>query len=258
MERLQSSVSESRSAAVSFLAHTFGPAVLVVFPDDVRLRTRQRLIQAGIYHMDAADFLALKLAGLLGMVLFVVTLAVVSGRSPAWSVLSSGIGYVLPEVWLDARLKRRRAEIEKAAPDFAVLLSAVLAAGGVGINEALKEVGERIGGELGLEVKRTFIEIASGKRRGEALEAMAERCGVAEISEVVRCIRSAERFGVPIAEALRDMAAQVYQMRRARAEEKLGRAQVAVIVPMMLFFILPLLLMLFFPAIVKLSVVLHT
>ncbi|MCL6639345.1 MAG: type II secretion system F family protein [Firmicutes bacterium] len=240
-------------AAVSAVA----PLVLVVFPEDVRIKTKRRLVQAGLDTMEAEDFLALKLSFLIVSMLVIGFASVLTGLPLILGLAAAGPGYVLPEMWLDSRLKKRKAEIEKNSPDFAVLLSAVLSAGGVGVNEALKVVAEQIGGELGREVNRTFAEIASGRRRGDALSALAERCGVQEIGEVVRSVQTAERFGVPVAEALKDLAVQVYDFRRTKAEEKLGRAQVAVIFPMLLFFIMPLLGMLFYPAIVQLSRVLN-
>lgn len=250
---------EARSRAGAALeagARMLAPLVLTIFPEDVRLQTRRRLVQAGLDHMEAEDFLALKFVGLLCAVLGVGFVAVLAGQTPLWGALAAGPGYVAPEVWLSGRHQRRRAAIEREAPDFAVLLSAVLSAGGVGLNEALRAVAERLGGELGREVERTFREISAGRRRGEALENLAERCGVAEVSEIVRCVRNAERFGVPIAEALREMASQVYALRRARAEEQVGKAAVKVIFPMLVFFIIPLFAILFFPALSKLKAVL--
>lgn len=257
IEKARTEAAEKTSVLLGATASALAPLVLTVFPEDVRLQTKRRLVQAGLEDMEAEDFLALKLTGMIAAVLVVGLLSVLIGFSPVLAAVAAGPGYVIPEAWLDSRLKRRRKEIERAAPDFAVLLSGVLSAGGVGIEEALKEVAARIGGELGKEVNRTFLEITTGKRKAEALDALAERCGVAEVNEVVRCIRIAERFGTPIAEALRDLAAQVYYLKRARVEERLGRAQIAVIFPMLFFFIFPLLGLIFFPAIIKLGAVLN-
>jgi len=257
LEKVQAGASEQTGLLMDAAVAAVAPLVLVIYPEDVRIRTKNRLVQAGLERMEAEDFLALKLSFLLISILVVGFACMLFGLPLVLGVAAAGPGYVLPEAWLDSRLKKRKIEIERAAPDFAVLLSAVLSAGGVGVNEALKVVAEQIGGELGKEVNRTFVEIASGHRRGDALSALAERCGVQEITEVVRAVQTAERFGVPIAEALKDLAVQVYMLRRAKAEEKLGRAQVAVILPMLLFFIMPLLGMLFYPALKQLSRVLN-
>ncbi|HOV79424.1 MAG TPA: type II secretion system F family protein [Bacillota bacterium] len=258
LEKIQAGASGQTGMMLNAAVSAVAPLVFVIFPEDVRMKTKKRLVQAGLEKMEAEDFLAIKLVFLVASMLVVGFASILFGFPLILGIAAAGPGYVLPEAWLDSRLKKRKMEIERDSPDFAVLLSAVLSAGGVGVNEALKVVAEQIGGELGKEVNRTFAEIASGKRRGDALSALAERCGVQEINEVVRSVQTAERFGVPVAEALKDLAVQVYVLRRAKAEEKLGKAQVAVIFPMLMFFIMPLLGMLFYPALSQLSKILKT
>jgi tight adherence protein C len=206
--------------------------------------------------MDAAEFLALKLTLMFGVAIGAGFLFILIGSSPIWGMLLAGPGYIAPNLWLERRLQERQKAIRKDSVEFAVLMAAVLSAGGVGVNEALRSVGECVSGEIGKEVERTFREISAGQRRSDALEGMADRCGVEEISEIVRRIKTSDRYGVPVAEALRDYASQVYMMRKARAEEQAGKMLIKVIFPMIVFYLLPLFIMLFYPAIIKLGSIL--
>lgn len=232
------------------------PLVFVVFPEDIRLQTEKRLMWADIEEISAAEFLAIKLASAAGIPVVGGMLGVLLGIDLLWFVLLGGVGYLFPDMFVQDRITKRHKAISRELTEFATLLSTTLQAGGGDIYLALNEVGSRFGGVLGLEVQRTAHEIASGKRRADALKDMSDRCGVEELTQLVQVMLQAERYGTPIAEAVRLHAAQVRVMQRYQAEKIANEAVVKMTLPMIMFIVGPLLVMLAYPAFAQLKTIL--
>jgi tight adherence protein C len=70
------------------------------------------------------------------------------------------------------------------------------------------------------------------------LEGAAESAGVPELRRLAVTLRRADRLGSPVAERLRDLAADVRAERRAQREERARRAPVRMLFPLV-FLILP-------------------
>lgn len=229
-------------------AQMFVPLVQHAYPDDVKSETEKRLAWAGLENITATEFLAIRISCALSVPVIGGLLAAVFGVDIIWALLLAGVGYMAPEFWLQARVNSRQKLIRKSVMEFATLLATVLDAGGGDIYMALDHVGARFKDELGKEVRRTAHDIATGKRRNDALKDMASRCGVEELDQLVRVILQAERYGTPIAEAVRQHAGQVRLMRRYAAEKVANEASVKMVFPMLIFIIGPLLIMLIYPA----------
>lgn len=225
----------------------FVPLALVAYPEDVRGTTAKRLAWAG-QDISAGEFLATKIACAAVVPVAGSLILAALGHDIIWALLSAGVGYMAPEYWLQARVSKRQREIRRSQMEFASLLATTLDAGGGDVYMSLDLVGRRFKDELGKEVRRAAHDIASGKRRSDALRDMAARCGVEELDHLVRVILQAERYGTPIAEAVRQHAAQVRLMRRYAAEKVANEASVKMVFPMLIFIIGPLLIMLIYPA----------
>ena len=84
-------------------------------------------------------------------------------------------------------------------------------------------------------------DVQAGMTRQAALDAFAERTDVSDIRHFVVAVGQANRYGVPIADALRVQAVEGRDRRKARAEERAQKTTVKMLFPLM-FCILPALL----------------
>lgn len=240
-------ISTVRAVSLRQGVRAFVPLARTVYPEDVHGSVAKRLAWAGL-DFSAEEFLAVKLAcALLVPVAGSLVLAAL-GQEVIWALLLAGVGYMAPEYWLHARVSARQREIRRSVMEFATLLATTIEAGGGDVYAALDMVGRRFDDELGNEVRRAAHEIVSGKKRADALQDMAARCGVEELEQLVRVILQAERYGTPVAEAVRQHAAQVRLMRRYAAEKVANEASVKMVFPMLIFIIGPLLIVLLYPA----------
>jgi len=156
------------------------------------------------------------------------------------SVVCGLLGYYLPLLWLNSRVRRRQWALVKALPDGLDMLNVCVSAG-LGFDAALSRVGEHWDTPLADEFNRVVTEIRLGKVRREALQALAARTEVSEIENFVATIVQADQLGVSIAKVLRTQAEQMRTLRRQRAEEMARQATIKLLFPLV-FLIFPAML----------------
>ena len=162
-------------------------------------------------------------------------------RFIAFAILVVG-GYKGPEIYLQNRAKKRTDAIRKGLPDALDLLVICAEAGltvDAGFNRVARELG-RAYPELGDEFALTAIELAFLTERRQAFENFAYRVDLDAIKGVVTTMIQTERYGTPLASALRVLSAEYRNERMMRAEEKAARLPAIMTVPLILF-ILPVL-----------------
>ena len=154
--------------------------------------------------------------------------------------------YLAPRAWLNSLARKRAAAIEKDLPDFCVTFSTVLRAGADFLT-AITEVSVNMKGELGKEFLKSVDNMAVGDSRSKALGDMAARCGVADLNELVRKIDQSQRYGAPLADAVKLHVDQIMARRRHLTQKKAGELTIKLLPVIMLFCLLPMLGLLFFP-----------
>ena len=210
-------------------------------------RLRQRMVQAGMRSDFALEvFLASKL-----VLAAVITIAFlqINSRLPrglsfpldmAVSVWLCGAAFLLPNLWLSGRVRKRQLLIERSLPDAMDLLVTCVEAG-LGLDAALSRVSEEIqlaSPLLGSELQLTFLEIQAGVPRREAFRRLAERTGVEDLRQLSAVLTQTEMFGTSIARALRVHGDSMRVKRMQRAEEKAAMVGVKMTIPL-IFCILP-------------------
>jgi tight adherence protein C len=243
-------VKERRSASETFLHGTagfFSPLAGKVYPETVFEDMKQRFLWGGFRDLDVVEFLALKVAA---AVIFsgLAALTALFGGNAILMLLLGFLGYIMPDLYLNRKIQDRQARISRDVPDFAVLLATVLDAGG-DMQTALIQIGRRLGGEIGKEVETALHEIGSGNPMRTALQNMAGRCGVDELTQLIRAILQAEFYQSPVADSVRAFANQLTMLRRNRAQKRAAEQTVKMLLPMLLFIVLPLMILMVFPAI---------
>ncbi len=158
-------------------------------------------------------------------------------------VASALIGsYKAPDLWLKNRIQKRSHAIRKGLPD-ALDLLVICAEAGLTVDAAFGRVARELGKahpQLGDEFALTSIELGFLTDRRMAFENLAQRIDLDSIRGVVTTMIQTEKYGTPLASALRVLSAEFRNERMMRAEEKAARLPAIMTVPLILF-ILPVL-----------------
>ncbi|QIQ86867.1 type II secretion system F family protein [Erythrobacter sp.] len=152
------------------------------------------------------------------------------------------LGYKGPEIYLSNKSSKRTAEIQKGLPD-ALDLLVICAEAGLTVDAAFNRVAKELGRaypELGDEFALTAIELSFLNERKTAFNNLAYRVDLEAVKGVVTTMIQTERYGTPLASALRVLSAEFRNERMMRAEEKAARLPAIMTVPLILF-ILPVL-----------------
>ena len=153
-----------------------------------------------------------------------------------------GLGYKAPEIFLKNKATKRTDLIRKGLPD-ALDLLVICAEAGLTVDAAFNRVAKELGRaypELGDEFALTAIELSFLTERRMAFENFAYRVNLDSVKGVVTTMIQTERYGTPLASALRVLSAEFRNERMMRAEEKAARLPAIMTVPLILF-ILPVL-----------------
>lgn len=152
------------------------------------------------------------------------------------------LGYKAPELYLKNIATKRLQAIQKGLPD-ALDLLVICAEAGLTVDAAFNRVARELGRaypELGDEFALTAIELSFLTERRQAFENLAYRVDLDAVRGVVTTMIQTERYGTPLASALRVLSAEFRNERMMRAEEKAARLPAIMTVPLILF-ILPVL-----------------
>ena len=101
----------------------------------------------------------------------------------------------------------RQEQIERDLPDFLDILAVTVRAG-LGYRLALGRVAEALGGPVGEEMLVALRQMSLGATRRAAFEALRDRNASEQLSSFVAAQLQAEELGVPLSEALNDIAAR--------------------------------------------------
>jgi tight adherence protein C len=193
----------------------------------------------------------MRLIATLGLSALVYFLMVRFDVQPSKRLLYAGgmalLGYILPGMWLQSTIDRRKQGIVKALPDALDLLTICVEAG-LGFDSAMRRVAEKWDSDLSMEFGRVLQEIQLGKVRRDALRGMSERLEVADVTTFIAAVIQAEQLGVSLAKVLRIQSDQMRIKRRQRAEKKAQEAPVKMVIPMVFLIFPSLLVVLLGPA----------
>jgi tight adherence protein C len=171
----------------------------------------------------------LTVRGLLGRkaaftVLFggVGALFLLDGNVLAFAFLTAS-GWLFMDVWLAGVARRRQARIDRDLPDFLDIVSVVVRAGS-GLRPALQRVSEAIGGPLGEEITIALRQMDLGASRREAFVDIRRRNTSEPLSQFVTALLQAEELGVPLADAVTDLAADMRRLFQQQARRRAARA----------------------------------
>ncbi|HVT22869.1 MAG TPA: type II secretion system F family protein, partial [Mycobacteriales bacterium] len=144
--------------------------------------TRQRIVYAGLEaKLTVEQMLAYKAGAAVVGFLFGLFIHPHQVPGVVAGLVLGVLASFLPDVMLDSRAKERQQAIARALPDALDLLSITVEAG-LGLEQALVVVTDRLEGPLGDELRRMLREIELGVDRRKALEFLRSRTDVRELS----------------------------------------------------------------------------
>jgi len=227
--------------------------------DDQIQKTQLKLMQAGIRTKDLAFFIIFArfvLPVVLGLGIVVLIYGV--DYFPLWgwfkkyaTVAGTLVGsYKAPDIWLKNKVTKRSHAIRKGLPD-ALDLLVICAEAGLTVDAAFGRVSRELGKaypELGDEFGLTAIELGFLNERRQAFENLANRVDLEAVRGVVTTMIQTEKYGTPLASALRVLSAEFRNERMMRAEEKAARLPAIMTVPLILFILPTLFVVILGPA----------
>jgi len=184
-----------------------------------------------------------------------LALSVSGGEAILMGLTGAAAGWVVPNFLLSVKVTKRQKMIQKILPDFVDLLVICVEAG-LGLNQALQRVAEELrhGGELlTTEISQMNLEIRAGTPRDQALMALAERTGVADLRSLAMMLIQTDRFGTSIADSLRVQAETMRTQRQQRAEEAAAKTTIKLVFPLALCIFPALLVVILGPAIIQIA-----
>jgi tight adherence protein C len=163
------------------------------------------------------------------------------------------LGFFAPDVFIKNLIKKRSHQMELGLPD-ALDLMVICAEAGLSLDASLIRVSrelEMTWPELSEEFGMTAAELTYLPDRKQAFENLNARTNMSSIRGVVNTLMQTAKFGTPLAQSLRILAAEFREARITRAEEKAARLPAMLTVPMILFILPTLFIVLLGPAILS-------
>jgi tight adherence protein C len=177
----------------------------------------------------------------------------------AAAIGAAWLGMKLPQLFLKNLITRRQLSVRRAFPDALDLLLICVEAG-MSIEVAFRRVSQEIGSQsiaLAEELTLTTAELSYLPDRRQAYENLSNRTGIDGVKAVCTALIQAERYGTPLAQALRVLGQEIRDMRMAEAEKKAAALPPKLTVPMILFFLPVLFIVILGPAFIRVMEVRH-
>jgi tight adherence protein C len=227
--------------------------------EDAR-KASELLSQAGWRSADATSiFLAIRIGSPIALALLAYAAAPMFVQAPDAlvrlfiAVAGMAAGTYLPKVLLKNLIQRRQQRVFKSLPD-ALDLLVICAEAGLGLDAAIKRVGAEMATsspDLSDEFGLTAVELSFLPDRREALKNLARRLAMPQVDGLVNTLTQTEKYGTPLADALRILSQEFRVARMMKAEQRAARLPATMTVPMMVFILPPLFVVLIGPAIVE-------
>lgn len=208
------------------------------------------LIRAGNPgNLTSGQYQALRLLSAMISIVFIVFITLIGllpmsltpGSPPVlpiiFAAVAGGFSFILPQFWLKGKVTKRQKAMRKSLPDLLDLLTVSVEAG-LGFDQAMQKVCERMHTPLTEEFDRMLQEVKLGSTRKDALKAVGARAQFPELDSLISAIIQADTLGVSIGQILRIQSDQLRTKRRQMIEEMAQKLPIKMLFPM-IFFIFP-------------------
>lgn len=224
-------------------AEIFRPVYSLVEPllDKLNLRKKMReKLGLGRWQILPEEFMARKiaLAALFPFLFFFLEIS----TNTVLLIIFALVGFILPDMILNSKIKKRKAAIVKVLPETVDLLSLCVGAG-LDFLSATRWIIDKVKPNAMIdELKEMLDEINLGKSRLESLRGMSKRLNIPEITSFVRVLRQAEKIGSPVEEAFAIISEDNRRTRRNRGEKQALKAPLKMLIPLLLIMLVLLII----------------
>jgi tight adherence protein C len=216
-------------------------------------KVKQQLLSAGVRSSRSMN--AYFASRILGPLLGLACGSLIHSNTIFWALSLAAVLYLVPDMWLKMKIKKRRERIRKSLPD-ALDLLVICVEAGLGLDQAMLRVGQELiisHPDIHQEFMQVNLEQLAGKPRLEAWKSAAERTQIPEFSLFVSMLTQADRFGTPIVRALSRFGDEIRLKRRQRAEEMAAKSKIKILFPLVLFIFPCIFIVLLAPAILNIA-----
>ena len=164
-------------------------------------------------------------------------------------------GFMLPDIWVKNIATKRQTKIQRQLPD-ALDLMVTCTEAGLSLDATLRRVSEEFAAgapEISEELALTVVEMEFLPDRSQALLNLADRIGLQSVRSIVNTLLQSAKFGTPLSQAMRVLAAEFRDERIIKAEEKAARLPALLTVPMVIFILPSLFIVLVGPAVLRIA-----
>ena len=225
-----------------------------------RAEMQRKLIAAGYRNPEAQVVLMLVMLGngLVFALLATLWIWPLTARlhwlaEPAAALIGLYLGILVPRIVLDKLVAKRQAAIQRALPD-ALDLMIICVNAGLGLNATLQRLARDLRNISEALADEFAVTAADAQLRGAAttaLRLLGERVNLPSIQNLVSTLAMAQRYGTPMAQALRVLAESERSARLLHLEEKAGKLSTKITIPMMIFILPTVLIVAVGPAVIN-------
>lgn len=242
---------ERLRSAIRRLAERTGRFMMRRFPS-ISALPASALTAAGYYEVSPELLHGYRTIAAIGLPGMILGLLIAGGKTLSMLeimlvVISAAAGWILPSFVVRRRGTSRLEEIDRKLPEMIDVLIATVEAG-MGFSASLALVAERFGGPIGEELKLTMSRQSLGMTIQQALDEFVERCDTQSTRAFVRTAARGESLGVSIGPVLRELSGDQRRRYRQAAREKMQKAPIKMLFPLMFLVFPALMIVLMFPA----------
>lgn len=213
----------------------------------------KRLRRNGMgYMMMAEEYLALRCVAAFFILTFGYILLELLGEwNDVMFLVLPLVGFFYPDIWMRDVRKKQVDAILRTLPTYLDFICMAVHAG-LNFSGAIEQARKKApAGPLVIEFGIVLRDLRAGVNRSRALQRMAERLEIQEVTSFVNAVVHAEKMGSALAGVLQIQADQRRSERFQRAEKKAMEAPVKLIGPLVMFIFPTTFMVLAFPILMK-------
>lgn len=194
-----------------------------------------RLVKAG-HPITIVEFIIFKIFSIFALA--IIGTITLNTDQIVYLIPLMAVGFIIPDAWLNLKIKRRQADIRRDLPMVIDLLNLCVNSGldfMLAVNRVVKDFKKC---PLTDELSEVWRETRMGASRRDALQHLSKRINIIEMSSFVRTLLQADRMGSPMGEALKIQSEEIRLRRYLQGEEMALKAPIKLLLPLILF-ILP-------------------
>ncbi len=236
------------AAAATWLGGLFSGRLTAFREDEIR----DQLIAAGLYTLAPRTVIGYRLVATVLLPVLVYLAFGMHGMSDLLMiVIAIFAGWILPLTIVQRQARKRIDTVDRSLPDLIDLLCVMIEAG-LSFPSALRMASEQFGPPLSDELRLTLQEQTMGLSVDEALGHMADRADTPAMRAFVRSMSQGEKMGISTGQIMRNLAGEMRNRRRARAEEKAQKTPVLMLFPLVFLIFPAMFIILMTPAVINL------